>query len=236
VSKLTLLGGTSYMGSFNYDYSRTYISPKFKNLEELKRYLSGFGNRDNIKRTWIRISDIPMYRPMAKLPDGRTNPEYARYHRTTKRGKVAENKYLSKATTKQKRKKYIALNSEKIKQDRKAWREKERARLNTLKNMDYLQYLQEDKSLLGQLKFRYKFDSYEEIIELYRNGKCEICGMTNKRHLELFNGHRLHIDHCHETGKRRGLLCQHHNSMIGYAGDNISLLQKGIEYIKKHKS
>lgn len=224
------------MGSFNYDYSRTYIPPKFKNLEELKRYLSGFGNRDTIKRTWIRISDIHMYRPSAKLPNGRTNPEYSRYHRTTQRGRFAENKYISKASTKRRRRKYCDDNYEKIKQDRKAWREKERARLNTLKNMDYLQYLKEDKSLLGQIKFKYKFNSYEEIIELYRNGKCEICGMTNKRHMEIFDGRRLNIDHCHETGKRRGLLCQHHNSMIGYAGDDISFLQKGIEYIQKHNT
>lgn len=224
------------MGSFNYDYSRTYIPSKFKNLEELKKYLSGFGSRDTIKRTWIRISDIHMYRPSAKLPNGRVNPEYQRYHRTTKAGKASEKKRLSKPTTKQARKKYMVANREKINQQRKAWRDRERARLNTLKNMDWLQYLKEDKSLLGQLKFRYKFDSYEEIIELYRNGKCEICGMTNKRHMEIFNGHRLHIDHCHHTGKRRGLLCQHHNSMIGYAGDDISFLQKGIEYIQKHNT
>lgn len=223
------------MGRFNYDYSRTYIPSRFKNLEELKRYLSGFGTRDTIKRTWIRISDIHMYRPSAKLPNGKTNPEYSRYHRTTQKGKVAENKYLSKATTKQRRRKYVADNSNKIKQDRKAWRVKERARLNTLKNMDYLQYLKEDKSLLGQIKFRYKFDSYEEILELYRNGKCEICGMTNQRHIELFNGSRLNIDHCHETGKRRGLLCQNHNSMIGYAGDEVELLKNGIKYLKKYR-
>ena len=218
-----------------YDYSRTYIPPKFKNLKELKIYLNGFNNKDNIKRTWIRISDIDMYQPPAKLPNGKANPEYYRLYRTTQTGKQTQKKFLSKPTTKQKRKAYIAKNHVKINDSRKKWRINERARLNTLKNMDYLEYLKEDKQLLGSIKHRYQFDSYEEIIELYRHGKCEICGMTNKRHLELFNGHRLHIDHCHTTGKRRGLLCQHHNSMIGYAGDDISLLQKGIEYIKKHK-
>ena len=218
-----------------YDYSRTYIPPKFKNLEELKIYLNNLNNKMNIKRTWIRISDTEMYQPPVKLPNGKSNPEYERLYRTTQAGKRTAKKTRSRPTYKENKKAYIAKNRVKINDSKKEWRIKERDILNNLKKVDYLQYLKEDKQLLGGIKHRYQFNSYEEIIDLYRNGKCEICGMTNKRHLELFKGQRLNIDHCHETGKRRGLLCKLHNSMIGYAGDDISLLQKGIEYIKKHK-
>jgi len=35
-----------------YDYSRTYIPPKFKNLKELKTYLNGFNNKDNMDKNF----------------------------------------------------------------------------------------------------------------------------------------------------------------------------------------
>lgn len=39
------------------------------------------------------------------------------------------------------------------------------------------------------------------------------------------------IDHCHSTGKVRGLLCIKCNLMLGYARDSSTILQAGIEYL-----
>jgi hypothetical protein len=36
-------------------------------------------------------------------------------------------------------------------------------------------------------------------------------------------------------GKIRDLLCNSCNSLIGYAKENIDILQKSIDYIKNHK-
>lgn len=44
----------------------------------------------------------------------------------------------------------------------------------------------------------------------------------------------LSVDHCHVTGKVRGLVCQNCNSMLGYAKDEERRLEMGIEYLKKH--
>jgi hypothetical protein len=50
---------------------------------------------------------------------------------------------------------------------------------------------------------------------------CKICGKKTK----------LHVDHCHTTGKIRGLLCHNCNLGIGNLQDNPLLLQKAIEYL-----
>jgi hypothetical protein len=42
----------------------------------------------------------------------------------------------------------------------------------------------------------------------------------------------LSIDHCHNTGKVRGLLCDHCNKGLGLFKDNIDYLNKAIEYLK----
>ena len=70
----------------------------------------------------------------------------------------------------------------------------------------------------------------KEYLEMFRthNGKCDICGVS---HLELNKG--LCIDHNHETGKVRGLLCDSCNKMLGHSKDNPVLLEKAAVYLRK---
>lgn len=42
----------------------------------------------------------------------------------------------------------------------------------------------------------------------------------------------LNVDHCHKTGKIRGLLCRKCNSVLGLANDNITILENLINYLK----
>ena len=59
---------------------------------------------------------------------------------------------------------------------------------------------------------------------------CEICG---KRREE--NGKRLAVDHCHESGKIRGVLCSQCNSLLGMAKDSIETMKKAIGYLERFK-
>jgi hypothetical protein len=59
-----------------------------------------------------------------------------------------------------------------------------------------------------------------------QNGKCYICekDVTTKKT-------EAHLDHCHNTGKIRAILCRACNTGIGMLGDNAILLRKAAEYL-----
>lgn len=61
---------------------------------------------------------------------------------------------------------------------------------------------------------------------------CYLCG----EHEDKQPHKRLHVDHCHTTGKYRGLLCNKCNAGLGFFNDNIAVLQKAIEYINDNST
>ena len=77
--------------------------------------------------------------------------------------------------------------------------------------------------------------SVDALKALYKeqNYRCKICNIS-EIDLSHNNSHRskLFIDHCHTTGKVRGLLCPDCNSMVGYSKDNPEVLQAGAKYLK----
>lgn len=77
---------------------------------------------------------------------------------------------------------------------------------------------------------KYKYGTSEQDIRDMQDsqkGCCAIC----KQSLELPS-----IDHCHTTGKVRGLLCQHCNVLIGMSKDNINTIQNAIKYLEDSKN
>lgn len=59
-----------------------------------------------------------------------------------------------------------------------------------------------------------------------QGGVCAICGMPPTKE-------RLHVDHCHNTGSVRGLLCYSCNAGLGSFKDAASLLEAAIGYLDK---
>lgn len=66
-----------------------------------------------------------------------------------------------------------------------------------------------------------------------QNGMCAICKKpeTTIRKGKLMP---LSVDHCHKTGKVRGLLCKKHNSAIGLLEDDVDLVMAAGEYLKRY--
>ena len=60
-----------------------------------------------------------------------------------------------------------------------------------------------------------------------QSGACAICGGRDAR--------RLSVDHNHETGAVRGLLCRNCNVGIGALGDDADVLRRAAEYLEKHQ-
>lgn len=56
-----------------------------------------------------------------------------------------------------------------------------------------------------------------------QDGKCFICEIDKD----------LVIDHCHDTGVVRGLLCRKCNSGLGLLQDSTIVLQKSIQYLER---
>lgn len=62
-------------------------------------------------------------------------------------------------------------------------------------------------------------------------GQCKIC--KGARPGERGRTSRMDIDHCHSTGKVRGLLCPRCNKAIGLLGDNTDFLTAAIKYLSQ---
>ena len=60
--------------------------------------------------------------------------------------------------------------------------------------------------------------------------KCAACRTTKPK-----GKGNWHIDHCHETGHIRGLLCHYCNVALGNANDSIDRLQSLINYLRVTK-
>lgn len=58
---------------------------------------------------------------------------------------------------------------------------------------------------------------------LKQDNRCGICGELMLRNV---------VDHSHETGKVRGLLCHKCNTGLGKLGDNLDGLKKAIKYLE----
>ena len=69
-------------------------------------------------------------------------------------------------------------------------------------------------------------EDYYEMLKK-QEGKCKICSI----HIDDIDKHVFNIDHCHTTGKVRGLLCPQCNSGIGMFRDRLDLLRKAIRYL-----
>lgn len=88
---------------------------------------------------------------------------------------------------------------------------------------------------LGDIKYPNKFRRYgispEQFVEMYvaQDGRCKIC----RRRRAPFGNARdsIAIDHCHATGKIRGLLCNDCNRGLGSFVDNPEFLRSAIGYL-----
>jgi hypothetical protein len=56
---------------------------------------------------------------------------------------------------------------------------------------------------------------------------CAICRRADKL---------LVVDHCHNTGALREMLCERCNSMLGFVREDPDVLRRAIEYIERHKA
>lgn len=82
-----------------------------------------------------------------------------------------------------------------------------------------------DKDAKLKRTYGISYQEYLTILEVQQNS-CAICGVDQEDVSRAFA-----VDHCHDTGKIRGLLCSNCNTGIGNLRDDVGLLQRAIEYL-----
>lgn len=78
----------------------------------------------------------------------------------------------------------------------------------------------------ARLKRKYGIDQYD-YAQMWeeQDGRCRICS-------KYCPGNKMVVDHDHDTGEVRGLLCSKCNSGIGLLGECTTALSNAIKYLK----
>jgi hypothetical protein len=75
--------------------------------------------------------------------------------------------------------------------------------------------------------------NFEEYTVLFNKTVCDICHTDGFIMDASKYNSGLVIDHCHSTGKVRGLLCHNCNRALGLFQDNITMLNDAIKYLER---
>lgn len=86
-----------------------------------------------------------------------------------------------------------------------------------------------DKSYNLKKKFNMTIEDYQEL-KKQQNGKCACCPKEFSS-----NGKDLAVDHCHSTGKIRGLLCNECNTSLGLLKEDTQIIRNLIAYLDNSK-
>lgn len=118
----------------------------------------------------------------------------------------------------------------------KRWQEENRPRMREIQKDHYdrnsaticerkRELYEPDKKYARKLIREYGIDiaEYERLFEKQK-GRCKLCRGSFKK---------LCVDHCHDTGKVRGLLCRKCNTGIGMLGDNADVCERAAKYLRR---
>lgn len=125
-----------------------------------------------------------------------------------------------------------------LQQKREWYQENREAVLEAKKNLDpvvararrrayrekYPDRVKESDRRQGIQRYGITVDEYDRWFAK-QEGACAICRRP------CASGRRLSVDHCHETGTVRGLLCGKCNTAIGLLEDNTDLMRAAIDYL-----
>jgi hypothetical protein len=77
-------------------------------------------------------------------------------------------------------------------------------------------------------KYGITLEDYFEMLS-EQGGTCACCDATEAD----TRGYILHVDHCHETGRVRGLLCASCNNILGRVNDSPAHLRLLADYLER---
>ena len=172
------------------------------------------------------------YAEARKLKES-TDPEYkARRNAQSAKDKAARSEYM---------KAYYAANPDKFKRT-----PEQQAAINARKREKYAQDMQMREAARAAAKawqqgnptkrkaqrlkqYGIEISDFNDLMAI-QGGACAICGHSDTSKPNFFPV----VDHCHTTGKVRGLLCMGCNQGLGKFKDSADRLFSAIAYLSKH--
>jgi hypothetical protein len=82
------------------------------------------------------------------------------------------------------------------------------------------------------MNYKMTLEEYDALLSAQQSG-CAICGGGPHGGRSDARKKWLSVDHCHDTGRVRGLLCDNCNIGLGKFKENSALLQAAIEYLAR---
>ena len=145
--------------------------------------------------------------------------EKARLYDTTHRKRIGERDRLHRLSNidfyREKDRKYYAANRKKA--------------LESVKEYYYHRGGKEyQRNRILHQKYGISDEEYKRMLK-EQGGGCAICGITRDK-----IGRAIAVDHCHETGRVRGLLCGSCNRFIGLINEDIEIAKKLVKYLKNN--
>lgn len=118
------------------------------------------------------------------------------------------------------------------KENSRTWKTKYPDKFEVSRTNRYIEYKKNPpkyeymRDYMLQRRYGITQQEYQTMLEQQKYS-CAICKRTE------FTYH-LHVDHCHMTGKIRGLLCSPCNVYLGYSKDNMEVYKSAIQYLGEH--
>jgi hypothetical protein len=148
--------------------------------------------------------------------DAEARREYDRAYRERNREKLRENA-----------RRWCAKNPAKNAANMRKWRENNRDRARQHSRAHYHRHREKCRDLKLRRDFGITTEQYDRMLAEQLGG-CAICGAISSS-----GGKRLHVDHCHRTGKVRGVLCASCNHGIGHLRDSVEVMSWAIDYLRR---
>ena len=128
-------------------------------------------------------------------------------------------------TPAERQKRWREKNPEKVKEKHKKYAEKNKERCKEYYSNN------KDKAFERYLKNTYQM-SVEEYETSLKN-QSEVCAICKSK---CVSGKKLAVDHNHDTGEFRGVLCRQCNRALGMFRDSPTILHSALEYLELNGS
>ena len=128
-------------------------------------------------------------------------------------------------TEAEKSKRYRLRHPDRARAATKRWREAHREDVNRLAQSWRQRNPEKNAAAIRKRTYGITDDEFQERRRTQDN-RCAICQ-------EVFTKTPC-VDHDHVTGKNRDLLCRFCNLVLGNARDSILVLERSIQYLRKH--